>query len=197
MRKAASALMMTLCLLLPGCGGQSMDEVDQLTLDLRGAYLALAGVTAQLEVEADYGRRVYEYTVEFSLEDGALTLTVTAPEEVAGVTARAAEGETTLSYDGAELETGALSPDGLSPLSALPALLDRAARGFSDSCGKEEDGAVFRVDYRDPEASPGVGAEASLWFGPEGDLLRGELYQDGRMVIRCELTDFERETETG
>ena len=29
------------------------------------------------------------------------------------------------------------------------------------------------------------------------DLLRGELYQDGRMVIRCELTDFERETETG
>ena len=53
MRKAASALMMTLCLLLSGCGGQGMDEVDQLTLDLRGAYLALAGVTAQLEVEAD------------------------------------------------------------------------------------------------------------------------------------------------
>ena len=54
MRKAASALMMTLCLLLSGCGGQSMDEVDQLTLDLRGAYLSLGGVTAQLEVEADY-----------------------------------------------------------------------------------------------------------------------------------------------
>ena len=189
------ALMMAPALLLCGCAGGRAD-LDRVQA-LREEYAALTACSGTAELTADYGRRVYEYTVEFSLEDGALILTVTAPEEVAGVTARAAEGETTLAYDGAELETGALSPDGLSPLSALPALLDRAARGFSDSCGKEEDGAVFRVDYRDPEASPGVGAEASLWFGPEGDLLRGELYQDGRMVIRCELTDFERETETG
>ena len=38
MRRAACALMMTLCLMLSGCGGQATDEVDQLTLDIRGEY---------------------------------------------------------------------------------------------------------------------------------------------------------------
>ena len=63
MRRTASALMMTLCLLLSGCGGRSMDKADQLTLDLRGEYLGLERVTAQMEVEADYGSRVYDYTI--------------------------------------------------------------------------------------------------------------------------------------
>ena len=197
MRKAASALMMTLCLLLPGCGGQSMDEVDQLTLDLRGAYLALAGVTAQLEVEADYGRRVYDYAMELNWRrEGETTVTVTAPETVAGITARIAGGEALLEYDGVSLETGPLDESGLSPLGAGPALLEAAVEGFIAESGFDTLGETecLRLLCRDPEGAPGEGTEYILWFDPvTWDLLRGEISVDGRRVIACGVTSFTKE----
>lgn len=201
MRKAASALMMTLCLLLSGCGGQGMDEVDQLTLDLRGAYLALAGVTAQLEVEADYGRRVYDYAMELNWRrEGETTVTVTAPETVAGITARIADGETLLEYDGVSLETGPLDESGLSPLGAGPALLEAAAGGFIAESGFDTLGETecLRLLCRDPEGAPGEGTEFILWFDPvTWDLLRGEISVDGQRVIACGVTSFTKEEAGG
>ena len=197
MRKTASALMMTLCLLLPGCGGQSMDEVDQLTLDLRGAYLALAGVTAQLEVEADYGRRVYDYAMELNWRrEGETTVTVTAPETVAGITARIAAGETFMEYEGVSLETSPMDESGLSPLGAGPALLRAAAEGFIAESGFDALGETecLRLLCRDPEGAPGEGTEYALWFDPvTWDLLRGEISVDGRRVISCGITSFTKE----
>lgn len=38
---------------------------------------------------------------------GETVLTITAPENIAGVTARILEGETALEYDGMRVETGA------------------------------------------------------------------------------------------
>ena len=197
MRKTASALMMTLCLLLSGCGGRSIDEVDQLTLDLRGEYLALERVTAQMEIEADYGRRVYMYTIELDWQrEGETTVSLTAPENVAGITARIAEGETYLEYDGVSLETGLLDESGLSPLSAGPKLLSAAMDGFIAESGFDVLGEAecLRLLCRDPEEAPGEGTEYTLWFDPvTWDLLRGEISVDGRRVITCGITSFTRE----
>ena len=52
-------------------------------------------------------------------------LTLTAPETVAGLTARIEEDEGWLEYDGAILETGELAPGGLTPMGAIPALLEK------------------------------------------------------------------------
>lgn len=188
--------MMALCLLLSGCTGGS-EDLD-LVQSLREEYSALTECAGTAEITADYGQRVYDYTVEFSLQGEELTLTITAPEEVAGITAHVSGEETALSFDGVMLETGPLTEDGLSPVSALPFLLRCVSQGFSDSCGWEEDGeaAVFRVDYRDPEAEPDTGTQASVWFDQEeGALLRGELYSDGHRVILCRLTEFSMAAE--
>lgn len=198
MRKGICALMMTLCLLLAGCGGQDMDEVDQLTLDIRGEYLSLERVTAQMEVGADYGRRVYAYTMNLDWRrEGDTTIVLTAPEEVAGITARITAGETFLEYDGVSLETGPLDESGLSPIGAGVCLLEAVTEGFIAESGFDtlDEQDCLRLLCRDPEGAPGEGTECVLWFDRQThDLLRGEISADGRRVIECTFTSFERET---
>lgn len=188
--------MMTCCLLLAACvdtGGGS--KAEQLALDIRGEYLALEGFTAGVEIAADYGERVYEYTVDLSYaREGESVLTVTAPETIAGVTARISGEDTALEYDGVRVETGPLDSAGMSPIDAIPALLEQVEEGFIAACGMEEGGEtqLLRVICRDPESTAGEGRECSLWFDPDTHaLLRGEFSQDGATVIRCEFSDFQ------
>lgn len=106
---------------LAACGGEAGtgNNTDELALDIRADYLSMSGCTARMDVTADYGERVYTYTLDLSYQkDGDTTLAVVAPEEVAGVTARAEREETFLEFDGVSLETGPLDDTGSSPLSA-------------------------------------------------------------------------------
>ena len=85
-KRTVCALMMTLCL-LAACGGEAGtgNNTDELALDIRADYLSMSGCTARMDVTADYGERVYTYTLDLSYQkDGDTTLAVVAPEEVAG-----------------------------------------------------------------------------------------------------------------
>ena len=196
MRLGLGVLTISLCLALSACGGGGgASPAEQLALDIRGELLETAGGSAQVTLTADYGRRVYEYGVAMTWEtEGETALTLIAPENVAGVTARIQEGEAALEYDGARVETGPLDGDGLSPLAGLPLLLEYAQTGWMAECGTEElDGEeALRVDCRDPEKASGEGRTCTLWFAPDTHaLLRGELVQDGFTVLRCEFETFE------
>ena len=196
MRLRMGVLTISLCLALTACGGGAgISPAEQLALDIRGELLETAGCTAQLELTADYGQRVYTYGIDLSWQrEGETVLTITAPENVAGITARILEGETALEYDGMRVETGPLDGSGMSPVDAVPVLLDYAEGGFIAACGMEtlEEQEVLRVDCREPEAAAGTGRECSLWFDPSTHaLLRGELSQDGFTVIQCEFSNFQ------
>lgn len=198
MRLRLGVLMICLCLALSACGGEGGGSpAEQLALDVRGELLETAAGSAQVSVTADYGRRVYEYGVDMTWQtEGETVLTLTAPENVAGVSARILEGETALEFDGTRVETGALDDSGLSPLSGLPLMLEYARTGWMAECGMEELAGeqVLRIDCRDPENAPGEGRECVLWFDTETRaLLRGELSQDGFTVLRCEFSRFETE----
>ena len=176
-------------LLLSGCGGGN--EVEDLALAIRDELTAAQVLTAQASVTADYGQRVYgfELTMEAGPEETILTLT--APETVAGITARLRGEENTLEYDGLSVETGPLDEDGLTPVSALPALLEAAEGGYLTACTLEEDGSVLRVDCGDPEGTPGTGVETTLWFDAASHALtRGEITVDGFRAISCEFSDL-------
>lgn len=186
-------LTMSLCLALSACGGG--DRTERLAMEIREAYLAMEGCSAALEVTADYGQRVYQYGLELDYRrEGESLLTLTAPEEVAGITARLAAGETALEYDGVRVETGPLDPSGLSPVEAAPALLECAASGFLAECAMEELAGedALRMLCREPDQPAGTGLEYSLWFDPDtGALLRGEVSQDGFTVVQCVFSDFQ------
>lgn len=191
-----SAPMIILALLLSACGGGAGggDAAEQLALDVRAEYIAMEGCAAALDVTADYGERVYQYTMDLTYaKEGDTLLTVTAPENIAGVSARLTAGQTALEYEGVRLETGPLSEDGMSPVDAVPALLAAAREGFLAECVLEDqDGVqVLQTVCRDPEASPGVGLEYRLWYDAATHaLLRGEVARDGYTVVQCVFTSF-------
>ena len=194
MRKSCVMCVLMMSLLLSACataGGGNGPE--GLALTVRSEYLAAAGCTAQVKLVADYGQRVYTYEAEVAITDGQSVLTLTAPEEVAGLTAYSEKGQSRLEYDGAVLETGPLTPDGLTPLGAVCALLESARSGFMDNCTREamDEREVLRVSCRQPELPAGQGRETVLYFDVQSHaLVRGELLQDGYRVILCEFQNF-------
>ena len=180
-----------IALLLAGCGRLEVSEAEQLALEIRGEYLELERCSASLEITADYGQRVYQFGMEAQVQGEDAALTLTAPETVAGLTARWAGEAGTLEYDGVAVETGSLDPEGLDPVSAFPVLLEAARSGYLTACALEEDGAVLRVDCGDPEGTPGSGRETTIWFDSDTHVpLEGEIRVDGFRVIACRFLEF-------
>ena len=185
-----AALMMTL--LLSGCGGGEEQKALDAALTIRSEFLALPGFSTQAELTADYGQRVYDYTLDLSANEVETLLTVREPELVAGITARIRADSGFLEYDGLCLETGPLTDDGLTPLSAIPAMLDAVRGAYILSCGFEDDGTL-RVDYGDPDATPDNGTCFTLRFDPEiHDPICGEVTSDGYLRITCTFSLFQR-----
>lgn len=190
MRKCLVCVLMT-TLLLTGCGKAGVSEAEELALTIRGEYLAMDGCAARAAITADYGQRVYRYELAVAVSGEETVLTLSAPETVAGLSARLDGEESLLEFDGVSVETGPLDGNGLTPVSAVPALLEAAKSGYITTCALEEDGAVLRVDCGDPAGSPGTGAETALWFDAATHALtRGEISSDGFRVILCEFSDF-------
>lgn len=199
MSRRLCALMMILPL-LAGCSGGEQDGGDpaeELALQIRTEYLAMTACAAAVEITADYGQRVYEYAMTFSWQkDGETLLTVVSPENIAGITAHIRDGSTTLEYDGASLETGQLSAEGLSPMEAVPALLEYIFSGFIAECDLEtvDSSQQLWICCREPENSPGTGTEAAFWFDADSHaLVRAEVLSDGYTVIQCVFTEFTKE----
>ena len=184
-------LCVPMILLLAGCYPAKVSQAEELALGLRGEYLEMAACSAHLAVTADYGQRVYDYEMDAALEGEELTLTLTAPETVAGMTAHLSQGEGQLEYDGVWVETGTLDEDGLTPLGAFPAMLEAIRGGYITACSLEEEETLLRLDCGDPTASPGKGREVTLWLDVSTrNLVRGEIRVDGYRVIVCECTNF-------
>ena len=190
MRKCLICVLMT-TLLLAGCGPAGVSEAEELALTIRGEYLAMDRCAVQVSVTADYGQRVYEYEMAVSVNGAETVLTLSAPETVAGITARLAGEESQLEFDGLSVETGPLDENGLAPVSAVPALLEAARSGYITACGLEGEGTILRVDCGDPTGSPGAGTEYALWFDASAHtLIKGEISVDGFRVILCEFSQF-------
>ena len=192
MRRGFLALTILLAVLLCACGGGNDD--NDLVLELREDFRKMEAWSGRMDMTADYGRRVYEYTVSFagSREEGTC-LTIEAPEEVAGITAVAKADRTWLDYDGVRLETGPLDDTGLSPMDALPALLSEMETGTAAETGTETDGdqELLRLTVRDPDLPAGTGRETVYWFDKaRKTLLRAELRSDGLTVVRCAFSAF-------
>ena len=186
-------------LLLTACGGTGGgNEEERLALQARSDYLACERFSGKAAITADYGQRVYQYELDFRADGQETVLTITAPETVAGISARmGSQADSRLEYDGIILETGTLDDSGLTPVSAVPAMLDGMKKGYLDHCVLEErehGGRTLCLLIRDPELEPGRGLETLLWLDGESfELLRGEISRDGVCVIQCEFLIFTKE----
>ncbi len=203
MRKALSCVLM-MTLLLSGCkAGGAGETPEEAALAVRDAYQSLAGWSAAVDITAEVGDKVFDFTLDAVWRrEGETVLTITAPELLAGITARIAEGETVLEYDGAGLSLGLLDDSGVTAVSAVTALMGQIEKGYQARCAwAGENGEFLQVTYRDPELAPSEGTEFLLTFERASRALRSaEVSVAGETVLTAEFTNFtmeEQQDDTG
>lgn len=113
-------------------------------------------------------------------------VTVTSPEEIAGVSFSVSEDGNTLEFDGIMLELGSFPEDDISPLSALPSLISvwRGGNASHITPSKMFGENALLVIHKENKR------EYRTWFS-ETDFspLYAEIYSDGIRIIECK---FER-----
>ena len=203
MRRIISCVLM-MTLLLTGCGTRKEDSPENLASLIRAEYLSLNGWSSAVNLSVDYGEQVFDFTVDAVWQRGGDTvLTVTAPDLIAGITARIRDGETLLEYDGAGLSLGMLDLSGLTPVSAIPVLMECITSGYMARCSwsGEGEGRELIVLCRDPNAAPQAGTEFTLYFDPTTHALkRAKVSVNGVQCLTAQFADFTMELnvdETG
>ena len=194
-RKALSCILM-MALLLSGCQAGSAGESESpegAALALREEYQAMTGWSAVVDVSVSYTEMVFDFTLDAQWQrDGETVLTVTAPELVAGITARVAKGETTLEYDGAGLSLGLLDDSGLTPVSAVTAIMEQIEKGYMAKCawaGEEEQ--YLQISFQNPELEAGTGTQFLLTFDRASHvLLSAEVSVAGETVLTARISSF-------
>ena len=196
MRKALSCVLM-IALLLSGCqAGGAGESPEEAALALREEYQALSGWSASVDVSVCYSQAVYGFTLDARWQrEGETVLTVTAPDLLAGITARIAKGETVLEYDGAGLSLGLLDGDGLTPVSAVPALMEQIEKGYMAKCAwAGENGEYLQISFRDPELEANTGTQFLLTFHRASRaLLSAEVSAAGETVLTAKFSNFTTE----
>ncbi len=168
-------------LLLTAC--HSADAGKELALDIRAKLLEATSVAMSIEITADYGVNAYLFAVDYEGGMDTGTLTVTAPAPVAGLKATVSVSGGTLEFDGAVLDTGAVTGDGLSPAEAVPVLLSHWQSGYISGTSFEKLDGYDTLAVTTPVTE---NVAARTWFDTKTHLpVRAELYDESRMVVMC------------
>lgn len=173
--------MMLLCLLC-ACAGKAQNPV-QAPMDFRGRLLAEGGCAFELEARAEAGDRLWQLTLSCELDAaGDGTVTVLAPESIAGITARSQGGSGSLVYDGVCLGLGTLPGTELAPAAAPGRLVRAWAQDWISSAGP--DAGCLLAAYED-------GSFLSYtWFDERNLPVRAELAVDGETRFSAEIRNF-------
>ncbi len=188
MRKALLFAPM-LMLLLTACGGG--EKKEDLTAQLQEQYAAVASATMEADITCHYDDEVRQYTLLCAYTPEASTVTVLSPANLAGISATVENGTLSLSYDGISMDAGNYSAAAISPVAALPKLMEAAAKGYPTEQGEEAVGerTCLRLAC-DLESDEGI--LYTTWFDQETLLpLRSEISADGATVFEVAWSKFE------
>ena len=168
------------CLLLTGCARRGETRF----LAFSDALAAREELSFTADLRAEYADRTLNFTLAYGKNAEGESVTVLRPERIAGIRARLKPGSAALEYEGLILETGPLDPYGLTPMNALPKLVEALLAGHLDSHWQDAGAAAYRLIPDDTLA-------VSVWFEPESMRpLRAELESGGKVHIYCEITDW-------
>lgn len=174
--------------LLTGCAGTETAQPSQKALNFRTALMDAGGCSFTAEVAADYGSRVYTFTLDCDYTvDGEAHLTVTSPETISGISATVSADGAQVEFDGASLDFGQMANGYVAPM-AVPWLLGNCwLREYISNAGS--DGELERITYLQGYNE----AELTLdtWLDAEGTPVRCEVSWDGTRCLTVTLSDFQ------
>ena len=186
MRKALLFAPM-LMLLLTACGGEEKDPAAE----LQAQYANLTGAVMEADVSCHYADEDRAYTLLCDYAPDRSTVTVLSPANLAGISATVENGTLTLSYEDISLDAGGYSAAAISPVAALPKLMQAAASGYvtekSEETVNERPCLRLACDLPDDETTV-----YTTWFDQETLLpLRSEISAEGTVVFEVAWTRFE------
>lgn len=177
-----------LMLLLTACGG---GEENDVVTRLQQQYAAVESATMEAEIICHYDDEVREYTLLCAYSPEKSTVTVLSPENLAGISAQVENGTLTLSYDDMSLDAGTYSAAAVSPVVALPKLMEAAAWGYPAEQSEETVGERLCVRLG-CDLSDEPGTMYTTWFDKETLLpLRSEICVDGALLFEITWSRFE------
>ena len=128
MKRILLPLLLIACLFLSGCGDHA---AEKRFTDFSEGLAAKETLSFCADMRVEYADRTLEFTLAYARDADGQTITVQKPERIAGIRAHLAPGSNTLEFEGLILDTGPLDPYGLTPMNALPKLVDQAVAANS------------------------------------------------------------------
>ena len=185
MRKLVVLLLSFLLGLLPGCGG-SQDATAQ-AMDLRARLLSSNGYTFDTEVTADFGDKVYTFSMNCRADNaGNVTFTVILPETIAGISGVIDSNGGKITFDDVALAFGLLADGRLTPVSAPWVLVHTLHYGYITACAQTDSGVMISInDSYEDEA-----LNLSVYLGRDGLPAEAEIFWNGRRVLSLTVKNF-------
>ena len=186
MRKFLVSVLTIALLILPGCGEREKRLEAGFTA-FREAVTMAESLTVQAELTVSSGTTAADYVMAVSYDGQCVRMTLEEPELLAGVTAEAEKGAASIAYGGVRLGAGAVDADGLTPVSAVPAILEAMQSGYVELLWWEGDYIAARLHIGDTSV-------LTLWL--EADSLvpvTAEIASGGLTVLTCTFQTWEIE----
>lgn len=175
--------MMILICLLCACANRFNTPL-QAPMDFRGRLLAEGGCAFELEARVEAGGQLWQLSLACELDAaGDGTVTVLAPESIAGIRARSEGGAGSLVYDGVCLGLGTLPGTELAPAGAPGRLVRAWAQDWIASAGP--DAGCLLACYEDGSLT------IDTWFDGENVPVRAQLAVDGQTRFSAEIRNFQ------
>lgn len=179
MKRFCLLLISALCLLLTACAsGSAQNEFESFSAELA----ARSELMFTAELTAIYEDKNVDFTLAYEKSGDDCVVTVLEPKMVQGIRARISGGGTAVEYEGIMLDTGRLDDYGLSPMTALPMLVEAMCSAHADSFW--EDGGLNAV-----KLLPSDTLSAVVWFDG-GIPVSAELISEGRVTVSCVIKDW-------
>ena len=191
--KRTGIAVLCLAVLLCGCGKGEEEEIK----GLQSSYENAQSLTISGEITCHLAGENRSFTVVTTWSPEGATTTITAPEELAGLSATVTGDELLLRYEGAALSAG--TPIVLSPAACVPYLIRSVADGYLLEYGSETiDGMeCLRLAF-DTTATDGSKILCTVWF-ERGTMVPcyTEFSTDGVVVLTIRTLSFEMTQKEG
>lgn len=185
MRKIG-ALVLLFIVTLPGCSGASKEI--QRAMDLRALLLRAASVTFDADVTADYGDKLYTFSLScVSDERGDVGFTVTAPETISGITGHISRESGKLTFDDTALQFDTLADGQVTPVTAPWIFLRTLRGGCLTAAGVEGEQLRLTIDDRYEDDA----LQTDIWLSSDDIPLRCEILYGGRRILTLSVSNFQ------
>lgn len=182
-RKCLALLLLLFC--LTGC--DSEESVENNALKFRTKMMQVQQCRITANITADYGNKVYKFSVDSEITPEGTVLKILAPEEIAGISAVISDDGTRLEYEGISLEFGEMANGNIMPVASAQMLYECWTSAYISAVGK--DGDLERVTYlRGYEDNQ---LTVDTWFDSQGIPVYGEVLYNNRRCLSVEIETFE------